>query len=201
MNLSRSLFLLLSLLVAGAAQAQVKTGAPAPDFSLSSAEGKPVKLSDYKGKVVVLEWFNLGCPFVRKHYHGGDMQALQGELTGKGVVWLTINSTNPKHENHLDAVAQAAQAKEKGLRSTAVLLDPEGTVGHLYGAKTTPHMYVVDAAGNIAYQGAIDDSPMPLGDPKKARNHVRQAVDELLAGRAVTTPETKSYGCGIKYAK
>jgi peroxiredoxin len=191
----------LALLALASAPAQVKTGAPAPDFSLPSSDGRTVRLADFKGKVVVLEWFNLGCPFVRKHYQGGAMQALQAELAAKGVAWLTVNSTNPKHGDHLSPEQQDAQAREKGLKSAAVLLDPDGAVGRLYGAKTTPHMFVVDPAGNVAYQGAIDDQPLPAGDPKAAKNHVRAAVEELLAGKAVSTPETRPYGCGVKYAK
>lgn len=183
------------------AEAQVKTGAPAPEFSLQSVDGRTVRLSDYRGKIVVLEWINFGCPFVLNHYRGGAMPAVQAEMAGQGIVWLAINSTHPQHADHRPAEKLAAQAKEMGLKSTALLLDPEGAVGRLYGAKTTPHMFVVDASGNVAYQGAIDDQPRTKGDPRMAKNYVRAAVEDLRAGKTVAIPETKAYGCSVKYAR
>lgn len=193
--------ILCAALFLAEAEAQVKIGAPAPEFSLSSVDGRTVRLSDYHGKIVVLEWINFGCPFVRNHYQSGAMPAFQAEMERHGIVWLTINSTHPQNPDYRPADQLAAQAKEMGLKSTALLLDPEGVVGHLYGAKTTPHMFVVDASGNVAYQGAIDDQPRTKGDPRTAKNHVRAAVEALRAGKAVAVPETKAYGCSVKYAK
>lgn len=180
--------------------AEVKNGDAAPDFSLTTVDGKKVSLSDYKGKIVVLEWFNLGCPFVVKHYKNNDMQSLQSEAVGKGVVWLSINSTNPKHQDYLTAEKAADQVKQSKINSTAMLQDADGKVGKLYGAKSTPHMFVINADGKLAYQGAIDDTPSPKADPKAAKNYVRAAIDELLAGKSVSQAQTKQYGCSVKYA-
>jgi peroxiredoxin len=193
-------FAIVLLAVVSTSFAEVKNGDAAPDFSLTSVDGKKVSLSDYKGKVVVLEWFNLGCPFVQKHYNNKDMQGLQSEYTGKGVVWLSINSTNPNHKDYLTPEKAAAQVKQKGIASTAMLQDADGKVGQLYGAKSTPHMFVINAEGKLVYQGAIDDNPSPKADPKAAKNFVRSALDEVLAGKAVTQAQTKQYGCGVKYA-
>lgn len=197
--LSVAFIFLVSLNPASAAA--LKVGTPAPDFTLPSVDGKSVKLGDYKGKTVVLEWFNLGCPFSKKHYDAKNMQALQEESAAKGVIWLSINSTNPKHANHLPPEKARAQAAEQGFKSAAVLLDDDGRVGSAYGAKTTPHMFIINADGNIAYQGAIDDDPGLKADPRQAANYVRKALDELLAGKPVSQPETKQYGCSIKYAQ
>lgn len=197
-------FILSLLVMAGMAcvtRADVKTNDPAPDFTLTSCDGKTVKLSDYHGKIVVLEWFNYGCPFVRKHYKNGDMQALQAMYTRKGVIWLGINSTHPKHENFLTPEQVAAQRKELGIQSTAMLADPDGRVGRLYGAKTTPHFFIINTQGRVAYQGAIDNHRFPIGDPKKADVHyIHRALAELLAGKTVSLAETKPYGCSVKYA-
>lgn len=189
--------LLIALQIPGFAE--VKTGEEAPDFTLKSIEGKDVSLSDYKGKIVVLEWFNSECPFVKKHYKNGDMQALQSKYAAKGVVWLTINSTNPEHANFFTDEQTKDLVKKQKIRSTTMLPDPDGDVGKDYGAKSTPHMFIVDAKGNVVYQGAIDDRPAADSNPKKATNYVRKALDELLAGKPVSTAETKQYGCGVKY--
>lgn len=181
--------------------AAVKVGAPAPDFSLQSVDGKKVNLSDYKGKIVVLEWFNPDCPFVQKHYKSNHMQELQSTYTSKGVVWLTINSTNPNHENFRDPAKALDEFKSLGMKSTSLLADPTGNVGKEFGAKSTPHMYIIDQQGNLAYVGAIDDTPSPNSDPAKAKNYVQQALDELLSGKPVSISQTKQYGCGIKYSK
>jgi peroxiredoxin len=180
---------------------EAKVGSAAPSFELTSIDGKKVSLNDYKGKVVVLEWFNPSCPFVQKHYNTHHMQDLQDQYTAKGVVWLTINSTNPSHENYLDPTQAAAKAKDLGMKSTAILPDPDGKIGKEYGAKSTPHMFIIDPSGNVAYEGAIDDNPSPKADPAKATNYVQQALDEVLAGKPVSKSETKQYGCNIKYAK
>jgi peroxiredoxin len=177
----------------------VEVGAQAPDFTLKSVEGKDVKLSDYKGKVVVLEFYNMGCPFVKKHYKNGDMQALQTEYTGKDVVWLAINSTNPDHKDYLSPDEAKKEVAEHKIAATAMLQDLEGTVGKSYEAKTTPHMYVIDASGKVVYQGAIDDAPDAKSDPKAAKNYVRSALNEVLSGKGVTEAKTKQYGCSIKY--
>ncbi len=194
------LSLLIIASMAYLAGADVKTNDPAPDFTLTSCDGKTVKLSDYRGKIVVLEWFNYGCPFVRKHYKNGDMQALQAMYTRKGIIWLGINSTHPKHENFLTPEKVAAQCKKLGIKSTAMLADPDGHVGRLYGARTTPHFFIINAQGHVAYQGAIDDQRFPMGDPKKANaNYIHRALAELLAGQTVSLAETKPYGCSVKY--
>jgi len=192
----RSLFLtLISILTLSA----VDVGSSAPDFELKSQEGKSVKLSDYKGKVIVLEWVNLGCPFVKAFYGPGVMQKLQGDITGKGVVWLQILSSAPGKQGFVQNSDEAKKAyAENKMKSTAFLLDPTGATGKAYGAKTTPHMFVIDASGKIVYAGAIDSNPRPQYD-EKAQNYVVQAVDEVLAGKPVSTASTKPYGCSVKY--
>lgn len=180
------------------AYAAPEIGQPAPDFTLKDSAGRERSLSEFKGRTVVLEWFNEGCPFTRKHYGSGSMPALQKAATGDGVVWLTIVSSAPGKQGYLDPAAAAAKKKE--LSSTALLLDPDGAVGHLYGARTTPDMFIVGADGKLVYAGAIDDRPTP--DPTSlagARNYVRDALAALKAGRPVAPARTKSYGCAIKY--
>ncbi len=175
-------------------------GSAAPDFSLPDANGKTHSLSEYKGKYVVLEWFNPECPFVKKHYGGGNMQKLQDEYTGKGVVWLTINSNAPGTEGNITPEqAQKITASWK-THQTALLLDPEGKAGRAYGAKNTPHMVIINPEGKIAYEGAIDSKATPNpADIPSSTNYVKAALDESLAGKPVTTPQTKPYGCSVKY--
>jgi peroxiredoxin len=199
MNL-RTLFSILAVFACSSLYA-LDTNSEAPDFTLTSVDGKTVNLSDYKGKTVVLEWYNMGCPFVVKHYKNGDMQALQSDAIGKGVVWLTINSTNPNHKDFRPTDKAAAEVKEHKIASTAMLVDSDGKVGKLYGAKTTPHMFVIDPSGKVVYQGAIDDASSVSANPKESKNYVRAALDEVLAGKPVTTSQTKQYGCGVKYGK
>lgn len=179
----------------------MEIGKPAPDFKLPGLSAKTVSLSQYKGKTVVLEWLNEGCPFVRHYYDKGNMQALQKKYTGKKVVWLSIVSSAAGHEGYFaDAKAAAKFKADEKASMTDVLLDPAGTVGHAYGAKTTPHMFVIDAKGALVYQGAIDDKPSTnAADAANAKNWVAQALDEVLAKKAVSVPETKSYGCSVKY--
>jgi peroxiredoxin len=179
-----------------------ETGRPAPDFSVRAADGTLVSLKDLKGKLVVLEWVNEGCPFVGKHYGSGNLQALQGKYTEKGVVWLSVCSSAKGRQGYWRDGAEALAFKKKQKAAmTHLLLDPDGALGHAYGAKTTPHLFVVDKAGRLAYQGAIDDTPSTRQkDVKTARNWVAQALDELLAGKPVSVPETRSYGCSVKYA-
>lgn len=176
--------------------------AEAPNFTLSDAHGNEHSLSDHAGKIVVLEWVNHGCPFVRKFYAGGHMQALQKEMAEKGVIWLSINSSAQglqgwmTPEDHLKAI------EEKGINAHAVLIDEDGTVARRFNATVTPHMFVICTEGNIAYQGAIDSiRSTRASDIPNARNHVRQAVAELLAGQPVSIAQTQPYGCTIKFAE
>ena len=176
-------------------------GQPAPAFELKDISGKTVKLADFKGRHVVLEWTNPGCPFVVKHYGAQNMQALQKEYTAKNVVWLSINSTAKSASDHLEPAALGARlVKDWGAAPTAVLMDESGTVGRAYAARTTPHMYVVDPAGTLVFAGGIDDkrSANPA-DIKTARNFVKAALTESMAGKPVSTPTATPYGCSIKY--
>lgn len=182
------------------AQAEVKNGEPAPDFTLTDSNGKSHKLSDFKGKLVVLEWTNADCPFVVKHYASNNMQKLQKELTSQEIVWLTINSSAEGKQGHCTPEQANEKVKKSGAAPTAVLLDSDGKVGKQYGAKTTPHMYIVDKQGVLQYQGAIDSDTSPKQDAiAGAENYVKTAVDEILAGKPVTKANTKPYGCSVKY--
>ena len=193
-------FTLLALGLSFPASAAVEPGETAPEFTLTDSKGTSHKLSDFRGKLVVLEWLNHECPFVKKHYSGGDMQKLQKEYTAKGVIWLSIISSAPGKQGHRTGPQAEADTKDKNASPTAVLLDPAGTVGQQYGAKTTPEMFVLDKEGKVIYAGAIDSikSTNPA-DVAKAENHVRQALDAALAGKPVPTPKTPPYGCSIKY--
>src|SRR5881392_3389420 len=175
-------------------------GTAAPDFSLADSKGKTQTLSQYKGKHVVLEWFNPECPFVKKHYGSGNMQKLQEEFTGKGVVWLTIDSSAPGLEGNLTAEQANAKIAEWKAHSSALLLDPDGKAGRTYGAKNTPHMFVINPEGKIVYEGAIDSkaSPNP-SDIASSTNYVKIALEESLAGKTVSNANTKPYGCSVKY--
>ena len=196
--------LLLPLLVLGLnlpSFAAVEPGEEAPDFTLTDSKGTSHKLSDFRGKFVVLEWLNHECPFVKKHYSGGDMQKLQKEYTAKGVVWLSIIiSSAPGKQGHRTGPQAEADTKDKNAAPTAVLLDPSGEVGKKYDAKTTPEMFVLDKEGKILYAGAIDSiKSTDSADIAKAENHVRQALDAALAGKPVPTSKTAPYGCSVKY--
>ena len=184
---------------AGSVFGVAEVGKPAPDFTAKDLNGQIHKLSDYKGKIVVLESYNQDCPFCHNHYKTGAMQDLQQELTGKGVVWLLVNSVAPKYSNHRGAEAAKKEWEQNKMKATAWLDDGSGEVGKAYGMRTTPHMFVIDSKGVLAYQGAIDDRPEPEGDPRTARNYVREAVQKLQAGEKVTVTQTKPYGCGVKY--
>lgn len=178
----------------------LEIGKPAPAFEAKDSNGNTVKLSDYAGKIVVLEWTNQDCPFVKKHYSGGNMQSLQKTYTGKGVVWLTICSSADGKQGFYPGDVWNQTVTDKGIAATAVVLDPAGTVGKAYGASNTPHMFVVGADGTLIYQGAIDDTASTdAEDIPKSKNLVATAVDEALAGKPVTTATTKPYGCGVKY--
>ena len=175
-------------------------GTTAPDFSLTDAKGETHSPSQYKGKYVVLEWFNPECPFVKKHYGTGNMQKLQEEYTSKGVVWLTIDSNAPGSEGNLSADAAGKVMTGWKTRQTALLLDPEGKAGRAYGAKNTPNMVVINPEGKIVYEGAIDSKATPNpADIPNSTNYVKVALDESLAGKPVTTSTTKPYGCSVKY--
>lgn len=184
------------LCAAGPFARAAEVGKPAPDFTLTDHNGKAVKLSDHAGKVVVLEWFNEGCPFVKKQYVNGAMNETAKKYADKGVVWLAVNSTNSA------TMASNAKIAKEWKIDRPILDDKSGTVGRLYGAATTPHMYVVDAKGMLVYHGAIDS--VPSADPDDisgATNHVSAALEDVMAGKAVSKSETKPYGCTVKYAK
>jgi peroxiredoxin len=185
----------IAMIVAAAlpANAAVAVGEAAPGFTLMDTAGNKVSLSDFEGKVVVLEWLNPDCPFVVRHYKAGTMKSLAEKYGGKGVVWLTINSTN-----YMDAAANAKFKADHGL-PYLILVDQSGEVGHLYDAKTTPHMYIIDGDGTLVYIGAIDDDPR--GSSDTPANYVAAALDEVLAGKPVATAETTPYGCSVKYKK
>lgn len=188
------------LSLSAAAHAAPELGKPAPDFNLADQNGKPVKLSDAKGKLVVLEWYNKGCPFVRKHYDSKNMQTLQKKYGKKGVLWYSIVSSKPGKEGYLTPKQAAAQLRVEGMGAAAILNDDNGEVGRRYGAKTTPHMYVVDKTGALIYMGGIDDNPSAdPADVKTAKNYVAAALDEAMAGKPVSTPSSRPYGCSVKY--
>jgi peroxiredoxin len=198
--LRRLVIALPALLLAAGAQAVPSVGQPAPDFTLRDAAGKAVKLSDFRGKVVVLEWTNPGCPYVKKHYNSGNMAATQQDATSKGAVWLSINSTEKGSWDHMEPAKLVAWQQERKLKSTATLMDEEGVAGKAYGARTTPHMYIVDPQGRLVYAGGIDSIPSSnTEDIAKATNYVRQALSEITAGKPVTAATTRPYGCSIKY--
>jgi peroxiredoxin len=199
---TKTILTIFTTLIAGAVFAldPPPVGNTAPDFSLTDAKGKTHSLSDYKGKYVVLEWFNPECPFVKKHYGSGNMQKLQQEYTGRGVVWLTIDSNAPGTEGNLTPEEAEKIMTSWKTHQTALLLDPEGKAGRAYGAKNTPNMVVIDPEGKIAYEGAIDSKATPNpADIPSSTNYVKAALDESLAGKPVTTSQTKPYGCSVKY--
>jgi peroxiredoxin len=190
-----------ALAVPAAATAQPTLGRPAPDVRVQDFNGQMRSLSEFRGKTVVLEWTNDGCPYVGKHYNSGNMQRLQKEATAAGVEWLTIISSAPGFQGYLTAPQAKAWKAKVGAHSSDVLLDPDGKVGRAYEAKATPHMFVIDKAGNLVYMGGIDDRP--YADPaslKGATNYVEAALTDLKAGRPVATPVTRPYGCSVKYA-
>ena len=197
--LLRSIVTLSFALVAGSALA-VTAGTAAPDFSVADSNGKTVKLSDYKGKFVVLEWTNPECPFVRAQYGADAMQALQKDASGKDVVWLTVNSTNKSSSEYKTGPQMNAWMKENTAAQRAILIDATSDAGRAYDAKTTPHMFVIDPAGKIVYAGAIDDKRSAReSDRKTANNYVRAALNEATAGKPVTVASTTPYGCSVKY--
>ncbi len=191
----------LAMIAAPAAAAPV-VGQAAPNFRLNDADGRVVSLSDFRGKPVVLEWNNPGCPFVKKHYGSGNMQKTQAAARAAGVVWLSVNSSAPGEQGHMNGAEAKAFVASAKAQPTAYLLDPKGVVGRGYDAKTTPHMYIVDAKGTLVYAGGIDDKPTANpADVNGARNHVLAAISELKAGKAVSVATSRPYGCNVKYAK
>ena len=194
-----SLFL-CSLALAFSAHAKVEVDQPAPAFSLTATDGKTVSLADHKGKYVVLEWTNHLCPYVQKHYESGNMQGLQKKYTDKDIVWLSVISSAPGKQGHVSAAEADKLTQGRNAAPSAVLLDPEGSVGQLYGARTTPHMYIIDPEGKLRYAGAIDSikSANPA-DIAKATNYVDQGLGELLAGKDVSVKASRPYGCSVKY--
>ena len=194
-----TLALLTAMTFATAALA-VEVGKPAPEFTGTDIYGKTIKLSDYAGKIVVIESYNSDCPYCHNHYKTGAMQALQKDMAAKGIVWLLVNSVNSKNMSHrTPEQAQKEMAAEK-MDVTAWIDDSSGKIGHLYDMQTTPQLFVINKDGVLVYDGAIDDQPDPFHDPTKAKNYLSAAVDDVLAGRPVAVSQTKPYGCSVKYA-
>ncbi len=190
----------MSLALACGSAFALKPGELAPDFKGSDSNGKNETLAQYRGKFVVLEWTNQGCPYTLKHYESGNMEALQKQWTAKGVVWLSVISSAPGQQGYQTAAEENGYLKRMKAAPTAVILDPNGTIGRLYAAKTTPHMFVIDPQGKLVYEGAIDDQPTPEPSSiKGAHNYVSAALEEAMAGKPVATPVTRAYGCSVKY--
>jgi peroxiredoxin len=197
---SLSSFLVGALLSIPAAAREARVGEPAPQFTATDSHGQTHSLQEYRGKYVVLEWHNQGCPYTRKHYVSGNMQELQKEWTEKGVVWFTVISSSPGQQGYVTPSEENAYLAQMRADPTAALLDPDGKVGRLYGAKTTPEMYVINPQGKLIYEGAIDNSPTPdLDDIKGADNYLSDALTEAMAGEPVAVAYTRSYGCSVKY--
>ncbi len=187
-------------LMALPAAAQVRVGSAAPNFTATDSHGQMHTLSDYHGKYVVLEWHNQGCPYTRKHYVSGNMQELQKEWTAKGVAWFTVISSAPGKQGYVTSSEENEYVAKMHADPTAVLMDPEGKIGRLYDAKTTPQMIVINPEGTVIYDGAIDNRPTPeVEDIKGADNYVTDALTEAMAGKPVATPYTRPYGCSVKY--
>ena len=200
-----SLFSIISVASIAASSpliAAQQNGAVAQDFKLTDMYGKTVQLSKFRGKITVLEWHNPGCPFVQKHYDSGNMQATQDGARKQGVVWLTINSGAAGKQGYMIGPEAQKLTKGQGFKGNHYLLDVKGVVGKAYGAKTTPHMYIIDKNGKLVYQGGIDDKPTANpADIKTARNNVSAALNELAAGKTVSVAQSRPYGCSVKYAE
>ncbi len=192
--------LFIATTTANAGQSDVQVGQLAPDFVGTDTHGKAVKLSSLRGKTVVLEWTNHQCPYTRKHYDSGNMQGLQKTATAQGVVWLSIISSASGRQGHVSGAKADALTSSRKAAPTAVLLDPKGTIGRLYKARTTPHMFIIDKAGKVAYMGAIDSKPSANpGDIATAKNYVQGALTALMSGKTITPARTSPYGCSVKY--
>jgi peroxiredoxin len=186
---------------AGSALAQANLGSAAPAFTLTDSNGRARTLSEFKGKTVVLEWTNHQCPYVGKHYRGNNMQALQRKWTGQGVVWLSVISSAPGEDGHVTPQQANQLTAERKAAPSAVLFDPKGVTGRAYGARTTPHMYIINGDGVLVYAGGIDDQPTArLEDLKSAKNYVDQALTEMAQGKPVSASRSRAYGCSVKYA-
>ncbi len=196
-----AIMLAMGLALATALPASAATpGMPAPQFTAMDSNGVTHRLSDYAGKIVILEWTNNECPYVGKQYGTGNMQKLQADATAQGVVWLSVISSAPGEQGYVTGPEENAIIDKRGAHPTATLLDPQGKIGMEYGAKTTPHMYIIDAKQVLVYEGAIDDKPTANWNSVPiAKNYVRQALAEMKAGKPVSVPETTSYGCSVKY--
>ena len=191
---------LLASLASGPILAAATVGSAAPDFTAVDSKGQKRSLSEFKGKTVVLEWNNPGCPFVQKHYGSGNMQQQQAKATASGVVWLTVNSGAKGKQGYMDGAKADAFVQEAGAKPTAYLIDTDGKVGKAYGAQTTPHMYVIDGSGTLRYMGGIDSNPSAdQDDIPAATQYVRQALGELSAGKPVSVSTSEPYGCSVKY--
>jgi peroxiredoxin len=203
LTFSRSLTVLavfVLLLPAALVAQNARVGQPAPQFTATDSQGRMQTLAEFRGKYVVLEWHNQGCPYTHKHYVSGNMQELQKTWTGKGVVWFTVISSSPGQQGYVTAPEENDYLKKMRASPTAALLDPDGQIGHLYGAKTTPEMYVINPDGMLIYEGAIDNRPTPVvSDIKGAENYVNDALTDAMAGKPVTKSYTRSYGCSVKY--
>lgn len=192
--------LAVALLPVSLAAQSVRVGSPAPAFTATDSNGRTQSLAQYRGKYVVLEWHNQGCPFTRKHYVSGNMQALQKEWTAKGVVWFTVISSAPGQQGYVTPTQENSYLSQMHATPTAALLDPDGKLGHLFSAKTTPQMFVIDPQGKVIYDGAIDDKPTPdQDDIRGADNYVSDALSAAMAGKPITVSYTRSYGCSVKY--
>lgn len=196
-----TIFAMFSTAAIGQTHAETaRIGANAPSFTGTDSHGKREALDQFRGKFVVLEWHNQGCPFTRKHYESGNMQSLQKQWTAKGVVWLTVVSSAPGQQGYVTADQENAYLAKMHAAPTAALLDPDGKIGRMYDAKTTPDMYVINPQGVLIYEGAIDNRPTPdQADIQGAENYVNEALIQAMAGKAVATPYTRSYGCSVKY--
>ncbi len=189
-----------ALALATTAAFAIPPGSLAPDFKGTDSNGQTQSLSQYRGKYVVLEWANKGCPYEQKLYQSGTMEKLQAQWTARGVVWLSVLSSAPGQQGNVTPAEENSYLKSMKARPTAAILDPSGRIVHLYEARTTPHMFVIDPGGRVIYQGAIDDKPSPDPDTLPgAHNYVSAALDEAMAGKPVSTPVTRSYGCSVKY--
>jgi thiol-disulfide isomerase/thioredoxin len=201
MTIMKTTLAILTALTLAVSAFAVEVGKPAPDFTGTDINGKTVHLSDYKGKIVVIESYNSDCPYCMNQYKTGAIQELQKDMAAKGVVWLIVDSVNPKNFSHVTPEQARAEIVSRKITATAWIDDSSGDIGHLYEMLTTPQMFVIAKDGTLAYDGAIDNMPDPTHDPRTAKNYVRAAVDELTAGKTVTVAQTKPYGCSMKFAE
>jgi peroxiredoxin len=197
----KSKLIVITVLLGLSATWAARVGEPAPDFAATDSNGKVEKLSDFRGKFVVLEWTNRGCPYTQKHYNSGNMQRLQKEWTDRGVIWLTVVSSAPGKQGYVAASEENTYLQQVKAAPTAVLMDPTGAIGHMYDAKTTPHMFLISPQGTLIYNGAIDDRPTTdVSDVNGAKNYISAALNEATTGKPVSVPTSRPYGCSIKYS-